>query len=513
MATAEHLLKQAQEFHHKGQLQTALDLYRSAVKANPRHADAHTGLGMALTQAGLDAEAIEHLERAVKLEPTSAQSLCNLAFAHRAQGRLDEALQCYERAAWMNKQFPRAVAGAAEIHAVRGDYGKAYALLLPYIQSSQDSPPVAVTYARCCRFLDKHQDAGQALARHLSGAAGSELPPATRVNMLLELGSIGEHIGHPDRGFAAATDANRMLGRRFDAKAYTEATETVLNTWTAEVHSALPKASAESELPVLIVGMPRAGAALVEQILASHPEVAPAGETALTRHLVQRLEDEMKPALEPFTKHEALNFQAVNEAAGFYLNTLQQIVRREGYESPRRITDRCTHNYLYLGMLDCLLPKGRVIHVRRNPLDTAISCYMNSFDIPYVFKTHLQDFSIAYQAYEKLMNHWKETLSMEILEVDYEDIVTDTEAQARRMIDFLGLEWDEACLRFWETPRRVVAFRNQGILKPIYETAVGRHKYYEQFIVPLRTALGMPPAEGVSPPKPGTIPPDSPPVG
>ncbi len=515
MATAQELLKQAQEFHQQGQMQTALELYRSAVKANPRHADAHTGLGMALTQAGLDAEAIEHLERAIKLEPTSAQSLCNLAFAHRAQGRLDIALQCYEKAACMNKQFPRAVAGAADIHAMQGDYGKAYTLLLPYIQSGQDSPPIAVTYARCCRFLGKAQDAGQALARHLSGAAGSELTPATRVSMLLEMGIISELIGHPDRGFAAATDANRMVGRRFNAAAHTEAADTVLNTWTPEVHNALPKASAESELPVLIVGMPRCGAGLVEQIIASHPEAAPAGETALTRHIMQRLEGEMKPGFDAFTMHEALAFQAVNEASGFYLKNLQQIALRDGYEKPQRITDRCTHNYLYLGALDCLLPKGRVIHVRRNPLDTAISCYMTAFTIPYLFKTHLQDFAAAYQAYEKLMAHWKSIISMQVLEVDYEDIVSDTEAQSRRIIDFLGLEWDDACLRFWETPRRTVAFANQGTLKPIYDTSAGRHKHYEQFLAPLRAALGMPAAEGITPlPPQGSLQPptDTPPI-
>ena len=498
MPTAEQLLNQARDYHQQGQLQTALDLYRSAVKASPRMAEAHTALGMALAQSGLHAEAVEHLERAVKLEPTSAQNLCNLGMVLRGQGQLDQALQCYERAAWMHKHYPRAVAGAAEIYIIRGQHGKAYTMLLPYVQSQQDTPPLTLNYARCCRFLDKANEAAPALARQLAGASG-ELPAITRMNICLELARAAEMLGHPDRAFAAATDANRVLGRRFPAKEYTDAIEQVIREWTPEVHNALPKASSESDLPVLIVGMPRTGAALVEQILISHGEVAPAGETALSRHLVQRLEGGPSPIIKPFTNHAAITPQAVNEMAGFYVNTLQMIAKSQGAEAPQRITDRCTHNYLYLGLLDRILPKARVIHVKRNPLDTMLSCYMTSFDIPYLFKTHPADWAVAYKAYQRIMDHWKSVVGMPILEVEYEDIVSDLEGQAKRMIEFLGLAWDPACLRFWETPRRMTPLQNQGILKPIYTGPVGKHKGYEPFLAPLRQALGMPPAEGVTP--------------
>lgn len=499
MATAEQLLQQAREYHQKGQLQTALDLYRAAVKASPRLAEAHTALGMALLQVGLDAEAVDHLERVVKLEPTSAGALCDLAAAHRGQGRLDEALQCYERAGWMQKQFPRAVAGAAEIHVLRAQHGKAYTLLLPYIQTQKDTPPLTLIYSRCCRFLGKEGEAAPALARQLAGASG-ELQPITRMNLALELARCAETLGHPDRALAAATDANRILGRRFPAKEYVDAVETILREWTPEVHKQLPMAAAETELPVLLVGMPRCGAALVEQILASHADVAFGGELALSRHIVQRLEGAPTPFIKPFTDTSALNYQAVNEMAGFYVNTLQRIARSQGAENPKRITDRCTHNYLYLGLFDRMIPKGRVIHIKRNPLDTQLSCYMTSLEIPYLFKTHPADFAVAYKAYERLMNHWKSVVSMPILEVSYEDIVADLEGQARTMIDFLGLDWDPACLKFWETPRRVTPVQNQGVLKPIYTTSVGKHKHYETFMAPLRQALGLPAAEGVPTP-------------
>ncbi|MDQ7014253.1 MAG: sulfotransferase [Planctomycetota bacterium] len=494
MATTEQLLKQAREYHQQGQMQTALDLYRSAVRSNPRSIDAHTGLGLALIQIGVHAEAVDHLERAVKLDPTSPEAICNLAMAHRSQGRLDEALTCYERAVWMSNKYPRAVAGAAEIYALRGQYGKAHALLLPYISSEQDEPAVALTYARCCRALGKPGDAAPVLAKHLAGQRGT-LPTMNRVFMLLELANLAHDLGHPDRAFAAATDANRIFGRRFDADRYNAAIDTTITNWTAERHAELPVSTAESDLPVLVVGMPRAGEALVEQIIASHPDAAPAGETAITRHLVSRLEGSPSQDILPFSRPEALTFQPVNEGAGFYLNTLAMIAKGEGAERPTRIVDRCTHNYLYLGMLDRMLPKSRVIHVRRNPLDTALSCYTNHFDIPYFFKVHLADFAEAYKAYERIMDHWKSVVSLPTLEVDYEDIVSDFETQARRIIEFVGLEWNDACLRFWETPRRLTPFANMGILKPIYDTSAGKHKQYEQFIAPLRAALGMPPAE------------------
>jgi hypothetical protein len=290
-----------------------------------------------------------------------------------------------------------------------------------------------------------------------------------------------------------------MIGRRFNGKAHSEAIDSIIAAWTPERHSALPKAASPSEVPVLIVGMPRCGAALLEQVIASHPEAAPAGETAITRHLVSRLEGMVSPEVVPFSKLEALTPQSVNESAAFYVNTLRMIARRDGYENPQRIVDRCTHNYLYLGMLDRILPKARVIHLRRDPLDTALSCYMNTFDIPYHFRVHPADFTVAYKSYVRLMDHWKGVISMPLLEVDYESLVRNFESETRRIIEFLGLPWNDACLKFWETPRRMVPFSNQGIQKPIYETSAGRHAHYERFLVQLRAALGLPPAEGVAP--------------
>ena len=493
MATTEQLLTQAREYHQQGQMQMALELYRSAVRSNPRSVNAHTGLGLALMQGGIDAEAVDHLERAVKLDPTSPETICNLAMAHRSQGRLDEALTCYERAVWMSKKYPRAVAGAAEIYALRGEYGKAHALLLPYISSEQDEPAVALTYARCCRALGKPNEAAPVLAKHLAGQRGT-LPPLNRIFMLLELANVANDLGHPDRAFAAATDANRIFGRRYDAKRTNEAVDATIANWTKDVHDALPVSTAESELPVLLVGMPRSGHALIEQIIASHPNAAPAGETAITRHIVNRLEEAPTQDILPFSRPSALTFQPVNEGAGFYLNTLAMIAKREGANKPERIVDRCSHNYLYLGMLDRMLPKARLIHVRRNPLDTALSCYMNAFDIPYHYRTHLSDFAAAYKSYQRMMDHWKSVISLPILEVDYEDIVSDFDTQARRIIDFLGLEWNDACARFWQTKRRMTSFNNLGILKPLYDTSAGKHKHYEQFVAPLRADLGMPAA-------------------
>ncbi len=495
MATPEQLLEQAREFHQKGQMQTALELYRAAVQAQPRNIDARTGLGLALMQVGLDAQAVEQLERAVKLDPTSAELLCNLAIAHRTQGRLEEALDCYTRAAWMSKKYPRAVAGAAEIYGITGRQGKAHAMLLPYIASQQDPPAVALTYARCCLSLDKAADGAAALARHLSGNAGTTPAPMVRVQMLLTFAQCVDKLDNPENAFAAATDANRTFGRRFDAKSHVEAVDTLIETWTAEKHKDLPRAAVETDVPVLLVGMPRAGHALVEQIIASHPQAAPAGETALTRHIVSRLDNSTSPTLPYFSNVDAVNYQNVNESAGFYTNTLNMIAKRDGYENPGRIVDRLSHNFLYLGLLDLMLPNARVIHVKRDPMDTFISCYMNHFDIPYFFKAHPADWLAYYQSYQKLMEHWKGVVSMPMLEINYEDLVNDFDTTARKIIEFVGLEWDDACSRFYETPRSMVNYPNQGILKPIYDTSVGRAEKYAQFLGPLREQLGLKAAE------------------
>lgn len=491
MANAEQLLSQAREYHEQGQMQTALDLYRSAVRANPRLADAHTQLGLALNQVGMDAEAVEHLEKSVKLQPTSAEALCNLAMTHRSQFRLDQALDCYERAAWLSKQYPRAVAGAAEIYAITGRQGKAHAMLLPYISSQQDPPAVALTYARCCGAIGKPADGAAAIARHLAGGAAM-IPPPARAQMLLTLSRLGHDIEKYQQSFAAATDANRLYGRRFDARSHSAEIESLIANWTADRHKEIPRATSETEQPVLVVGMPRCGGALVEQILASHPGIAPAGETAVSRHLVSRLSGAGSHGIQNLTSAENLNLSSVNEGAGFYISALRQITKSDGYETPDRIVDRCLHNFLYLGMFDAMLPKARVIHVRRDPLDTFMSCFTTHFDIPYYFKAHPGDWAVFYQSYQRLMDHWRSIISLQMLEIDYEDLVRDFDATARKIVEFTGLEWDDACAEFHNTERRFVPFEHQGILKPIYESSIGRATPYESFLVPLRQQLGLP---------------------
>lgn len=483
MPTAQELIRQARGFQQSGQVQTALEVYRTAVKTHPRSPEAHSALGVILAQLGMDAEAIEHLERVTKLLPTSPDALCNLAQAHRAQGRLERALDCFDRARWMVKNHPRATAGAAEIQVRIGQADKAYETLRPFVAIMQDPAPVALTFARACAHTGRESEGIAALQRHLAGT-GERLDQHVRVLMHFELATLSDAAGLHDQAFGAATEANRLLPKRFDAGAHSAAISRIIEQWTPERHASLPKGTDASQAPVFIVGLPRCGAGLVEQVIAGHPACAPGGDLALMRHIIARLQGVQSPEIVLFDRLDALSPSAVVGAASFYLGSLAQIGG-----AAARITDKLTHNFLYLGLIDRMLPGARIIHVTRDELDVGISCYLRHFDLPYRFTGNLGDIGSYIRDARRLMAHWRSFISVPVLEVSYESLVADVPGQAGRIIDFLGLEWDDRCARTHETKRNPRTLANPAVRRPVTQSRVGLHTRYESYLAPLREAL------------------------
>jgi hypothetical protein len=163
--------------------------------------------------------------------------------------------------------------------------------------------------------------------------------------------------------------------------------------------------------------------------------------------------------------------------------------------SARRVTDKMPTNFFYLGMIALLLPKARIIHCRRDPLDTCLSCYFTNFRNRPAHACDLEDLGIYYRHYQRLMEHWQGVLPLEILEVRYEDLVEDLPAQTRRLLDFCGLPWDERCLRYYENQRPVQTSSVWQVRQPIYTTSIGRWRHYEKYLQPLLDALESPVAE------------------
>jgi hypothetical protein len=251
--------------------------------------------------------------------------------------------------------------------------------------------------------------------------------------------------------------------------------------FAAERLAELPRADNRSEQPVFIVGMPRSGTSLVEQILSCHRGVHAAGELRDVGKLVASLglrfqgEDDVLPGLDS---------GSLNAAAGRHLERLRGLGG-----NAKRLTDKMPYNFLHLGLISLLFPRARVIHCLRDPIDTCLSCYFQNFATGNFFSFDLGNAGLYYRQYERLMAHWRTVLDKPILEVRYEEHVAEPEKVCREMLDFLDLDWDPACLRFHESRRFTNTASRDQVRKPIYTSSSGRWQRYERHLGPLLEAL------------------------
>jgi hypothetical protein len=269
--------------------------------------------------------------------------------------------------------------------------------------------------------------------------------------------------------------------------------------FTAELIAAKSGVGDPSPLPVFVLGMPRSGTTLVEQIIASHPAVHGAGELHSFNDvlLAVRTADgkplpypEFVPALQP---------EAINSIGARYLALLRQLAaaastgRAGNGEAFERVTDKMPSNYYFAGLIHLALPNATIIHTVRDPVDTCISCFSKLFSAEQNHTYDLGELGRYYKRYERLMAHWHRVLPAgRILDVRYEDVVDDLEGQARRILFHCGLPWDDRCLSFHETDRPVRTASASQVRLPIYKSAVGRGRVYEAHIEPLLDALGLP---------------------
>ncbi len=232
--------------------------------------------------------------------------------------------------------------------------------------------------------------------------------------------------------------------------------------------------------------MPRSGPTLVDQIIDAHPDAHGAGEIEDVEQMARQLQVHLD-AYDPYPHCVAdLTQEAADRLASSYQTRLEQLGR-----GAARVVNKSLENYKHLGLVAMLFGGARIIHCRRHPLDTCLSCYMGGIlpsRAPYV--TDLCHLGLVYRQYERLMRHWEAVLDLPILEIVYEDLVEDLEGVSRRLIDFLGLDWDERCLRYYESGRTVLTLSYAQVTKPIYRSAVGRYKHYERHLAPLTAALG-----------------------
>ena len=470
-----------------GKLQEAAKLYQQILDRDSRHYGALHGLGVIRAIEQKFDEALRLFRKALNQNPNSAEALNSVGYALRLLDRLEEALPRFERALAIKPDY-------AEAHVNLGNALKN----LGRIDAARDAMEKAVKLfprramfhyllAQLKRYAadDAHVAAMESLVQDTASLSAED-----RGTLHFALGKACADVGNYDTSFHHLFKAN---GLKRGQIVYDEAKTLGLlarvgAVFDAELLRAKSGLGDPSSVPVFVVGMARSGTTLVEQILASHPKVFGAGERRDFEAAVTRLSG---PAGRPATFPEqvaALSGDQFRRLGAGYVAGI-----RADAPKAMRITDKMPSNYCFVGLIHLALPNARIIHTRRDPVDVCLSNFSLLFDgdrLPHSYD--LAELGRYYRAYEALMEHWRRVLPEAVmLDVQYEELVADVEAQARRIVAYCGLEWDDACLAFHENQRPVRTSSNSQVRRPIYRSAIGRPRPSTELLRPLLDALGI----------------------
>ena len=499
----------------KGQINEAIDAYLSALEADPDYLPVYRGLGRAFRMAERFEEALAVYREGLELDPNDieihAAMACLLASLHR----FDESKAAYARAASVDPNSALTHLALGEILVQSQDPKGAVESLrrAVAIDSSLDGAwfylgrafgqigrfdEAAVCFRR---LLALHPNLGPAYYElvNTGKAVGSpeiqrltellnnpDLPIYDRIPAGFALGKLLDDANRYDEAFARYSEANLLAkcsrlaaGERFDPQLFDAQVKRMVEPFTPEFFEQRRNWGEPSEIPVFIVGMPRSGTSLVQQIAASHPQVHGAGELPDINNIAKTLQGT------GLSSPLGWKRGPVKEAAKRHLQRLQSM---NGQAS--RIIDKMPGNVYRIGLIALLFPAARIIQCRRDARDTCLSYYFQWFASGNLASYDLAHCAHEYLATERMLDYWRNVAPLRILDVKYEELVADLEGQSRRLISFLGLPWDPACLEFHRTRSTVFTSSVWQVRQPLYQRSVGRWRHYEKHLGPLFEVLG-----------------------
>jgi tetratricopeptide (TPR) repeat protein len=447
--------------------------FQQAVDIDPNFFEAHCNWGNALRSAGQIRRSLESYDRALRIMPRFAEAHCNRAISLRLLGRAAESKIACREALEIDPRLAAAFIVLGELSADSGDFDAARRHFQQAIAIQPEVPEAWAGLAGLRSMTEADAD----WLSHARAIAARPLPAGKLAVLEFAIGKYLDDVREFEQAFAhfrAANDLQKRDRQPHDRQRLTQIVDAIVRghdaAWIAETR----RNASESLRPVFIVGMLRSGTTLTEQILASHSAVFGAGELPFWSNAFTELGTAGRSTL--------LRDADLNRLTAEYLQVL-------GVVSPGalRVVDKMPTNFAFLGLIHALFPRARIIHLQRHPLDTCLSIYFQNFDAAITYANDLGDLAHYFQEYRRLMRHWRALLPAEVmLEVPYEELVADQEYWSRRMIEFIGLPWDAACLEFHRVRRTVLTASKWQVRQKVSNTAVGRWRNYADHLGPLR---------------------------
>lgn len=474
--TLQSLLASALE--ETGRIKEAIAQYRIVCAMNPGDAAAPCALGNLLLRDHAYEDATAVFRSAVRTDSQSIAALMGQAYCLRMTGHYAEAANVYRDAVRKQPDDPAARAGLAAALERAGEFDSALHELEPLLGKANPDLHALIVYARLSGRYGRERDAAKLLQ---DACSRPETAGEMAVQARFAQGEILDSLGEYDAAFESFRAGNQLKQASFNPAIHRAAVDRVIRAYSADFLARAPRSTNTSDAPVFIVGMPRSGTTLVEQILASHPGVATAGEVQEMPRIVRDIDvSSSGPAGRYPECIVDVSVAALDRLAERYLLSL-------GAGSPHTglITDKLPGNWWNLGLIELLLPRARVIHVLRDPRDTCLSCYFQNFAVGHEYAFDLRHLGSVYLDYERLWRHWSQALRIPLLALSYEELVAHPEDAIGAILAFCRLPWDERCLRPHETVRQIATASYDQVRRPVHQRSAGRWRNYERHLQPL----------------------------
>ena len=500
-----------------GNVRDAEKIYRDVLLRDPSNVDALrllAGVAMRAKQWG-DAEAL--LERALELAPDFYQGWFDLGLARQEQDKTAEAIDAYQQVIRLEPDRPQGYVSVGTVKAMIGAHDEAMEQFQAALQrepshfgalsgmghvlktiGSQDE--AIENYRECVRQNPDHGETWWSMANlktfrftdeeieiMATRAARESLVEEQRANFFFALGKAYEDKQDYDQAFEyyARGNENRRDRESYDPVQTVDLHDRFIRTFSREFFDERRGAGCDSNAPILIVGLPRSGSTLFEQILASHPDVEGTHELPDLGRVARSVglgREDRKAYPEAMT---LLSNEELKQAGEEYLRRTE---RHRELGTPR-FTDKLPNNFVHVGFLELALPNARVINAKRHPLDSCLGAFKQLFARGQPFTYDQFEIAEFYIEYQRIMDHWHEVLPGRVLDVQYENVVDDLETQVRRILEYCDLPWNDACLRYYENERAVKTASSEQVRKPIYSSAKHRWRHYEKHLGPMIEVL------------------------
>ncbi len=468
----------------------AVHSYSRAVELLPDSVSMRLNLAAALIGAEKPKQAMEHIHKAVAMEPNNPKIYTELGNAYLKLDDHEQAIAAYRKSIDLDGNQHGLYHNMATAYQQHGDLEAAEEAYRKALEIQPNFGPSRRQLGSITKF-----DANTADLEELEKMAGDDgLDESQRADIYFTLAKAHDDLKQYASAFAFLQSANQIVRKEIDYKsnANTMFVDRIVKIYDSAFFESHQGYGIDSKVPIFILGMPRSGTTLVEQIISSHPQVYGAGELMklhdLTTNLKKRFGTEA-----PYPENmPELTPEQTKQVAQDYVDFLLKF----DHDAPH-VTDKMPFNFRMLGLIATLFPNAKVVHCRRHPYDIILSCYFARFKEQLAFSYNLLEAGRYVRDYERMMDHWRRVLPIPVYEARYDLLVSDQEAESRKLIEFCDLEWDEACLRFHENKRPVLTASNWQVRQPMYKSSVERWRNYTSELAPLRTVLG--PAEVVYP--------------